>query len=350
MGARQLVVLHQGAIGDFILSLSVIEAVAGANGADSVTAVASAPSARLAAGRSVIQRCASPERMGLHTLFGPHSEADDALVGLLRDALCVLSFLSAPDQVIHDRLAALAPQARVASVDPRPVAETLAQRRHITAQWAACLARQGMAVAGIRAARIRSGVPSEAQASRRRDAHPRTDRLEAGPTGSARLAAGLTDRVAADADSASSGMVIHPGSGGRQKCWPVERFMRVADALAPGRISWLIGPVERERDPILCEAVERRAAATGEMLHRPDRFDEAAVVIAGASLFMGNDAGMTHVAAVLGVPTVAIFGPTDPCVWRPLGEHVRIVATERPGRPMAEVAFERVLDAVTAPG
>jgi ADP-heptose:LPS heptosyltransferase len=53
---------------------------------------------------------------------------------------------------------------------------------------------------------------------------------------------------------------------------------------------------------------------------------------------------MTHVAAALGVPTVAVFGPTDPHVWRPLGAHVRVAAPPEPG-PIESVSVEDVLPA-----
>ena len=53
---------------------------------------------------------------------------------------------------------------------------------------------------------------------------------------------------------------------------------------------------------------------------------EAASLVAGADVYLGNDAGMTHVAAALGVTTLAVFGPTDPHVWRPLGPRVSVIA------------------------
>ncbi len=49
---------------------------------------------------------------------------------------------------------------------------------------------------------------------------------------------------------------------------------------------------------------------------------ELARWISGASLFIGNDSGITHLAAALGVQTIALFGPTDPAIWGPPGEQV----------------------------
>ena len=48
-------------------------------------------------------------------------------------------------------------------------------------------------------------------------------------------------------------------------------------------------------------------------------------LIAQATVFIGHDSGLTHLAAALGRPTVAIFGPTDPEIWGPRGEQVTVV-------------------------
>jgi ADP-heptose:LPS heptosyltransferase len=50
-----------------------------------------------------------------------------------------------------------------------------------------------------------------------------------------------------------------------------------------------------------------------------------ASVVAQGDLLLGHDSGLSHLAAALGVPTVAIFGPTDPARWAPLGRHVTVV-------------------------
>jgi ADP-heptose:LPS heptosyltransferase len=81
------------------------------------------------------------------------------------------------------------------------------------------------------------------------------------------------------------------------------------------------------------------------------RFDdlyELACWLAGASLYVGNDSGITHLAAAAGAPVVALFGPTDPAVWAPRGPRVRVVATGRPGEPMERIPLDRVFEAATA--
>jgi ADP-heptose:LPS heptosyltransferase len=127
-------------------------------------------------------------------------------------------------------------------------------------------------------------------------------------------------------------IAIHPGSGSPTKNWPVENFHALAAFLAEAgrRITWCLGPAEVERDP--------RTQFDGDVLQC-----ESLVALAGrlasARVFIGNDSGITHLAAALGIPTVAIFGPTNPAVWEPRGERVRVLR----GNP-----WPRVSEAIVA--
>jgi heptosyltransferase-2 len=116
-------------------------------------------------------------------------------------------------------------------------------------------------------------------------------------------------------------VAIHPGSGGRRKCWPAERFAEVAAGL--GRpVVMLEGPADAEA----CRAFRDRVPS-GLSVRMADGLSvtEAAALVSACDAFLGNDSGMSHLAAALGVPTVAVFGPTDPAIWAPRGPCVRIV-------------------------
>jgi ADP-heptose:LPS heptosyltransferase len=52
-----------------------------------------------------------------------------------------------------------------------------------------------------------------------------------------------------------------------------------------------------------------------------------AAVLSKCGAYVGNDSGVTHLAAATGIPTLAIFGPTDPAVWAPLGRNVKVVSS-----------------------
>lgn len=111
-------------------------------------------------------------------------------------------------------------------------------------------------------------------------------------------------------------VIIHPGAGALWKRWPVERFANLADLLA-GRghpVALLEGPADAEA----VQAVRDRARHELPVL-RNLSLPLLARHLAGAALYIGNDSGMTHLAAMAGAPVVALFGPTDPVQWAPLG-------------------------------
>ncbi len=101
--------------------------------------------------------------------------------------------------------------------------------------------------------------------------------------------------------------VIHPFSGGGRKNWPIERFRELAQRL-PFPVQWCAGPEE-----VLDGAV------------RIESLWDLACWLATARVYVGNDSGITHLAAAVGTPVVAIFGPSDPAIWGPRGERVEIV-------------------------
>jgi ADP-heptose:LPS heptosyltransferase len=75
---------------------------------------------------------------------------------------------------------------------------------------------------------------------------------------------------------------------------------------------------------------------------------ELASIIATADVYVGNDAGPTHLAAALGRPTVAIFGPTPPSVWRPLGENIHVVCGNAPADdPFSGITVAQITNIVT---
>ena len=111
-------------------------------------------------------------------------------------------------------------------------------------------------------------------------------------------------------------LAVHPGSGARAKNWPPKRFAALARTHAAGR-PWLlvVGPADEEA------AAPLRGVPGCVPVHRlPLRVLGA--LLAQAGLFVGNDSGVSHLAAAAGAPTVALFGPTDPAVWGPVGPAV----------------------------
>jgi len=120
--------------------------------------------------------------------------------------------------------------------------------------------------------------------------------------------------------------VIHPGSGSPHKCWPPDSFLEFTRRLDAARGDGprprvIIGEVELEQWP----AARIDAFNAVADLCRPQTLIELFDAYAGAARFIGNDSGPGHLAAITGIPTLTLFGPTDPAQWRPLGPTVTVL-------------------------
>lgn len=114
------------------------------------------------------------------------------------------------------------------------------------------------------------------------------------------------------------GIVAHVGAGSRIKRWPLARWEEFSRATGARLIA---GEVELEQfEPTERESFDRAGGRYVEHL------EELARTIEGAGVFVGCDSGPTHLAAQLGVPTVALFGPTSPRKWSPVGPAVVVAA------------------------
>ncbi|MFN0132340.1 MAG: glycosyltransferase family 9 protein [Phycisphaerales bacterium] len=134
-------------------------------------------------------------------------------------------------------------------------------------------------------------------------------------------------------------LVAHVGAGGDRKRWPMTRWAALLDRWRGERML-LAGEVERER--FSTEDRQVFARLGGEMLETIEDLERR---VMSARVFVGADTGPTHLAAALGVPTVAIFGPTDARLWSPVGPRVRVVWRAE-GEEWPSV--ERVMEAVHA--
>jgi glycosyl transferase family 9 (putative heptosyltransferase) len=135
-------------------------------------------------------------------------------------------------------------------------------------------------------------------------------------------------------------LAIHPGSGSPRKSWPPDRFAALVEASSPDR-SWLL--VEGPADAEAAAPLARRPGAV-----RARGLDARALgaVLSCAGLFVGHDSGVSHLAASWGAPTLALFGPTDPAVWAPVGPRVRVVRA--PEGRIETLSVEAVLSAARA--
>ncbi len=123
-------------------------------------------------------------------------------------------------------------------------------------------------------------------------------------------------------------IIIHPGSGGAHKCWHLDNFLAVARMIVREGtdVVFLLGPAEVERfdTSAMNEMRETGTLLTGLPL------SDVLAVLSCSRAFLGNDSGITHLAAAVGIKTVVVFGPTDPAVYAPIGPAVTILRNNAP--------------------
>jgi len=128
---------------------------------------------------------------------------------------------------------------------------------------------------------------------------------------------------------------LHPGSGSPAKNWPLERFVALAAEMERRgrRVVWILGPAE--------EGLDLDPSAH---LWKGVGLPTLAARLALCDAYVGNDSGVTHLAAATGCPTVALFGGTDPDVWAPRGHAVACVQSRR--KDMESIPVEKVVEAL----
>ena len=116
---------------------------------------------------------------------------------------------------------------------------------------------------------------------------------------------------------------FHLGSGSAIKNWPLDCWIALTERLDGLFDDFLLVGGEVDNELVRefrsrCRIRRLRSLLNANLLELSQALHEC-------RLFVGHDTGVTHLAAAVGTPTVALFGPTDPTVWAPLGEHVRVV-------------------------
>ena len=152
--------------------------------------------------------------------------------------------------------------------------------------------------------------------------------------GKPRIALDPEDHSYAETFESAPQVIIHPGSGSPDKCWPESNFHTLAKTLKER--NWnaaiLSGPVE----------IERGFAPDPGIEVRPPSLRALAGLLANAQLFIGNDSGPGHIAAAVGTPTISLFGPTDPRIWAPRGSNSQVLKTQT--KHIADISISTVID------
>src|SRR5438093_3545398 len=120
-------------------------------------------------------------------------------------------------------------------------------------------------------------------------------------------------------------LALSPGAAyGTAKRWHEDRFANVADNLAR-ELGFCVAVIGSEMERSIATRICERMASPTAVLAGKTSLETLIGVLAESSLMITNDSGPMHIAAALGVPTVAIFGSTDETVTGPYGLRTRIV-------------------------
>jgi hypothetical protein len=137
-------------------------------------------------------------------------------------------------------------------------------------------------------------------------------------------------------------IVFHPGSGDLKKNHPPDFWIELLDRLSREagfqnlRHTILLGPAEEYLYSFFREYSKPYKT---EIRFSPDK-DPLVGVLREAVLYMGHDSGITHLAAMLGTPAVALFRESDPNMWRPLGPYVRVIKNKESGPEFIDKVLE----------
>ncbi|MDP3283394.1 MAG: glycosyltransferase family 9 protein, partial [Desulfobacterales bacterium] len=128
-------------------------------------------------------------------------------------------------------------------------------------------------------------------------------------------------------------ILIHPGSGSARKNWESSNFIKVFKKIKSLGMNpeIILGPAEH----FLFERFARRLPA-GSKIHVLTDLLNLVSILKQSGGFIGNDSGISHLAAFTGIPTVVIFGPSSPKRWKPFGRSVEVLRPETDCSPCFE--------------
>jgi heptosyltransferase-3 len=284
---EKILVIHQGALGDLILSFPALLSLKSQNKA-SVSLLCKEELGKMACRLGVADTYFSLESAKLATLFA--GQMTPFVKGLINDftTLVLLSFSDDIERHIRCNCSG-----NVFRISPRPPVD---EETHVALNLVGEFKKKGL-------------IENHSKEPLFRDLPARkVCRREKAP------------------------YLVHPGAGSPRKLWPLENFIDLAcriESMDPGKVFFILGPADLEMAP--------RLKATGLPVYDHCSLSQLILLLNEAKIFIGHDSGVAHLAAFLGVPTIAVFGPSSPRRWAPLGHQVRTLRGKAECTPCFEV-------------
>jgi len=285
---NRILVIRGGAIGDFILTLPALKALRDARPQAHMEILGYKHIAVLAENRFYAQGVHSIEYGPLARFFARNSELPTELADYFASFDLIVSYLYDPDLIFESNLRRCGVQNLICG--PARIVESAG---HAARQLARPMEQLGINVADF----------------------------------AERIFPLIEDREFAREFLASVSqpiIAIHPGSGSHEKNWPLENWI---DLFSPSsRFARLEGLVviSGEADEAQTDKLEREWKNRGVRFARNLPLPSLAAVL-DRSIFIGHDSGISHLAAAAGANCILLFGATDPDVWAPKNENVRVL-------------------------
>ena len=313
---RKILLIRNGALGDLIVTLPVIYNLKKVFPAADIALMGNPYFLKLV--QNQVTTIIPNDVSGLYTLFRPEGEFPENIKSLFRDVDLVISYTPDPDHIFIQNLEKIKVP-WVIQGGGSPMEKLLTP---ITDFLLSPLAREGISV---------FFEPPK-------------------------IVTSFFDKIFAEKFFRSSlygdrsylpVLAVHPGSGSRKKCWPREKFVKLM-RWAKGRLGTLILLISGPADKDIVKAMLPEIKDYNPLLAEDLPLTHLAAVLEKCTLYVGNDSGITHLAASVGTPTLALFGPTDFRIWGPRNEKVKSLSGIYPCSPcsskqMAECPYQACL-------
>lgn len=253
--------------------------------------------------RPFLKNCIDYERGGWHTIFSERPDCDKIPTV---ESDMVISFLSDPLGVAQRGLQTCFKNIPVFSFPPFPHKK---EKIHTALYLALCLKNSGLPLDPEKAVESAMKKPLFCKQ---------------------------------DISKPAKAFVIHPGSGSKKKNYPSDFWLELIKGLNPAllnNLTMLLGPAELSRQKDL---MKKLSAQGLNIVKSPDK-EELLSIFRKTSLYIGHDSGITHLAAMTGVYTIALFRNSCAKQWSPIGPYITLFNNVR----SPEIIYETIEDQLT---
>lgn len=295
-GVESILVIHQGALGDFILSLPALEAMRKTFPQAKSVMMGYPGILELAEKRFYADEILSVDQRGMASFFVREGSLDPSLSQFFKRFDLIAVFGRDGEGPVIKNLRRVC-EGRILHIHSFPPRD---EKVHLSDHLLKQFAQYGFPAFGSIPRLYLKGADRE-------------------------WARGFWKRKGVTPDERSKVIILHPGSGSKKKVWPLGRFLNLAHVFQDhlgSRILVVFGPAEGPEVERAFEGVR----PTAPILAKELTLLQLASVMEGCRFFIGNDSGISHLAAAISLPTVTIFGPTDQEVWSPRGEKTFVVS------------------------